>query len=375
MRIVLTGGGTGGHFYPLIAVAEALNIQITREGLVGVELYYISDTPYDKDALQKNNLRYKEIRTGKIRTYTSVKNFTDKFLTFFAVIKALFKLFFLYPDVVFGKGGYASFPTVFAARILRIPVVIHESDTIPGRVNRWIAPYADAIAIAFPESAKYFNRPNHTALVGNPIREALKVLPKDTAHQMLQLDPNIPTIVIIGGSQGSERINETIVDILPKLLNQFQVIHQCGEKHHVWMKTRTDGILKESSYPDRYRLYSYLPEEILRNAAAVAKLIIARSGSSIFEFALWGIPSILIPLPIAREDHQKENAYSYARTGACVVVEEANLKPEILYHLIDDSFAHPETLEKMRAGCQTFAHPDAAEKIAALLLSIGKSHG
>jgi UDP-N-acetylglucosamine--N-acetylmuramyl-(pentapeptide) pyrophosphoryl-undecaprenol N-acetylglucosamine transferase len=140
------------------------------------------------------------------------------------------------------------------------------------------------------------------------------------------------------------------------------------------MKTRTDGLLKDLPLGARYRLFPFLKEDILRNAAGAADLIIARSGSSLFEFALWGIPSILIPLPIARDDHQKENAYSYARVGACIVMEEANLKPELLYHLVDDTLSNPETLTRMKEGTRAFAHPDAAEKIATLLLSIGKSH-
>lgn len=374
MKILLTGGGTGGHFYPLIAVAEALNTRIDNEGLVGVELYYMSDTPYDKDALVRNRMRYLEVRTGKIRTYVSARNVSDKFLTFFAVIKAVIRLFILYPDVVFGKGGYASFPAVCAARILRIPVVIHESDTIPGRVNRWVAPYAQAIAIAFPEATKYFPNHHHVALVGNPIRKSLIEIPEDTPHTITELDPQIPTILIFGGSQGSEKINETIVDILPRLLEKYQVVHQCGEAHYRWMKTRTDALLMESPGRGRYHLQAFLNEPTLRQVALQGNLIIARAGSSLFEYALWGIPSILIPLPIAREDHQKENAYSYARTGGAIVLEEANLKPELLYHTIDDTLMNPEVIQRMKEGTKAFAHTDAGMKIANLLISIGQSH-
>ena len=198
MKIVLTGGGTGGHFYPLIAVAEAINARVDTEGLVGVELYYISDAPFDKDALIHNRMKYLEIRSGKIRTYASARNFFDKFLTIFAVLKALVKLFIIYPDVVFGKGGYASFPSVCAARILRIPVGIHESDSIPGRVNRWVADYAQAIAIAFPEASKYFKHKSREALIGNPIRQSLLTLPRNTANATLRLDRSLPTLIFLG---------------------------------------------------------------------------------------------------------------------------------------------------------------------------------
>src|SRR3989344_5923626 len=138
MKIVFTGGGTGGHFYPLISVGEKDNQIIDHENILGAKLYYVSDSPYDKEMLFENGILYEEIISGKRRTYFSLKNFSDLFKIFFGVLNALFKMFSIYPDVVFGKGGYASFPTIFAARILRIPIVIHESDSAPGRVNKWI---------------------------------------------------------------------------------------------------------------------------------------------------------------------------------------------------------------------------------------------
>ena len=142
MKIVFTGGGTGGHFYPIIAVAQKVNQIIDKENIIGVKLYYFSDSPYDKEMLLENGFLYEEVKAGKLRTYFSIKNFFDIFKMFFGTINALYKIFSIYPDVVFGKGGYASFPTIFAARILHIPVLIHESDSIPGRVNKWAGHFA-----------------------------------------------------------------------------------------------------------------------------------------------------------------------------------------------------------------------------------------
>src|SRR3989344_6039385 len=134
MKIVFTGGGTGGHFYPIIAVAQKVNRIIDHEGILGAKLYYFSDSPYDEDLLFQNGILFEEVVSGKMWTYFSFRNFLDIFKVCFGVINATFKMFSVYPDVVFGKGGYASFPTIFAARILCIPVVIHESDSAPGRV-------------------------------------------------------------------------------------------------------------------------------------------------------------------------------------------------------------------------------------------------
>ncbi len=168
MKIVFTGGGTGGHFYPIIAVVQKVNQIINNENIIGAKLYYFSDSPYDKEMLVENELLFEEINAGKMRTYFSLKNFTDIFKIFFGIINALFKMFSIYPDVVFGKGGYASFPTIFAARILHIPVVIHESDSAPGRVNKWAGHFAKKIAISFLESANYFPK-NKIAWTGQPI--------------------------------------------------------------------------------------------------------------------------------------------------------------------------------------------------------------
>src|SRR3989338_3646574 len=169
MKIVFTGGGTGGDFFPIIALVPKIKQIKKNKKIVGAKLYYISNSPYDKEMLFENGLLYEEVSTGKMRTYFSFKNFSDIFKIVFGIINATFKLFSIYPDVVFGKGGYASFPTIFAARLLRIPVVIHESDSAPGRVNKWAGHFAKKIAISFQEASDFFPK-NSVAWTGQPIR-------------------------------------------------------------------------------------------------------------------------------------------------------------------------------------------------------------
>jgi UDP-N-acetylglucosamine--N-acetylmuramyl-(pentapeptide) pyrophosphoryl-undecaprenol N-acetylglucosamine transferase len=374
MNILLTGGGTGGHFYPIIAVAEAINSIADKEHLIDVHLYYMSNEPYDDALLKKNDITFISAAAGKQRTYVSAKNFFDKFKMLFGCITAVFKLFSLYPDVVFGKGGFASFPALFAARILRIPVVIHESDIIPGKVNRWVANYATKIAISYPEASKYFSHPDRVALTGQPIRRELAVVPTEDPFVALGLEPDIPVILVIGGSLGSERINESIVDILPRLLEKCQVIHQTGENNIDWIKKRAQGVLPNNPNAHRYHPYPFLEAPLLRLAAEASSLVISRAGSAIFEIAMWEKPSILIPLPIARDDHQRENAYSYARSEACTVIEEKNLKPEIFFSVISSIMSNKAVQEKMIAGTKAFTKSDAAEKIAEALLSIALKH-
>jgi len=145
MKIVLTGGGSGGHFYPIIAVAQNINDLVSREKIANLEMIYISTEPYNEGALFDNNITFKKVPAGKRRVYFSFLNFLDIFKMAWGAFLAIFVLFKIYPDVVFSKGGYASYPTLFAARLLRIPIVIHESDTVPGRVNKWSAKFAKRI--------------------------------------------------------------------------------------------------------------------------------------------------------------------------------------------------------------------------------------
>jgi UDP-N-acetylglucosamine--N-acetylmuramyl-(pentapeptide) pyrophosphoryl-undecaprenol N-acetylglucosamine transferase len=374
MKIVFTGGGTGGHFYPIIAIANAVEHIATQEHLVPPEMYYISDSPYNPDLLLRAHLRFVKIASGKMRTYTSTKNFFDKFRTALACIRAIGILFRIYPDVVFGKGGYASFPAIFAARVLRIPVVIHESDITFGRVNAWVAKYAERIAVSYPETLEHVPHRDRAALTGIPLRAEILVQPTEDPYEALKLERNLPTILVIGGSQGSERINEIIMDIVPSLLDEYQVIHQTGTANLAWMKKRAEGSLTGNPLASRYHPYGYLDARTLRLAASTATLIVSRAGSSIFEIAYFGKPSILIPLPIARGDHQRENAYSYARTGAATVIEEANLKPGLLRATIDVIAKDPHRIKQMSDATRAFVHTDAAEKIAKAILSIAQSH-
>src|ERR1035437_8447355 len=218
MKIVFAGGGTGGHFYPIISVAQKVNKIIDEEHIIGAKLYYFSDSPYDKEMLLQNGLLYEEVSSGKMRTYFSFRNFLDLFKIFFGTINAIFKMFSIYPDVVFGKGGYASFPTIFAARILRIPVVIHESDSAPGRVNAWAGRFAKRIAISYPSAADSFKKASETAVIaftGSPVRKEVATPLTNGAHEFLNLEDQTPVIVVLGGSQGASYINDTILDALP----------------------------------------------------------------------------------------------------------------------------------------------------------------
>ncbi len=373
MKILLTGGGTGGHFYPLIAVAEKINAIADKERLVDTKLYYMSDAPYDKAALFENGITYMEVTAGKNRLYASSQNFFDLFKVGLGCISATFQLFSLYPDVVFSKGGYASVPALFAARLLRIPVVIHDSDSIPGRVSLWSSKFAKNIAVSYPETADYFPK-EKTAWTGQPIREEISKRATEGAHEYWKFDQNVPTVFVVGGSSGAQNINNTLLDILPTLLESCQVIHQVGPNLQKENDDRISVILEKSEYRDRYKSIGFMNALTVKMAAGAADIIVSRAGSMIFEIAGWGIPSIIIPIPETISRDQTHNAFNYARAGACDVIEESNLTASILLAGIKKLIDNPARRQAMTENAHKFAQPDAAEKIARQLVTIGLSH-
>ncbi len=381
MKIVFTGGGSGGHFYPIIAVAKKLNDMLEREKIVNVELFYMSTEPYNERLLFDNKLTFKRITAGKSRTYFSFKNFTDIFKTSWGIIKAIFQMFVIYPDVVFSKGGFASFPTLVAARFFRIPVIIHESDSVPGRVNTWAGKFAQKIAISYPESAQFFPA-GLTALTGNPIREDLIQPSGKNAWKELGLDPNIPVLLVLGGSLGAQKINGHMVTLAPRLVEKYQVIHQAGENNVAEVQMLIDGLLTRGPYErkegnsnaSRYHVYGYLESSALRMAAEIATVVVSRAGSAIFEIAAWGVPAILIPIADSNGDHQRQNAFAYARAGGATVIEESNLSTSILLAEILHFMEDGEKRRVMKEKALAFARTDAAEKIAEQIVAVLLRH-
>ena len=374
MRILLTGGGSGGHFYPLIAVAEEI-IEISKDNrLLPPDIYFASTDAYDEKALFDLDIEFIKIPAGKRRTYFSIKNYLDLFKIGWGVLIALWKVFKIYPDVVFAKGGYASFPTLFAARILRIPVIIHESDSVPGRVSLWAAKFAQKIAIGFEGASKYFDK-EKVAYTGNPVRKEIVNPARSGAREYLKLEENIPVAFIIGGSQGAQIINETIIQALPQLLSKYQVIHQVGNSNLDYVVNNAKVVLRESSYSERYKVFGFLNSLAMRMSAGAANVVVSRSGAgAIAEISNWGIPSIIIPITESNGDHQKENAYNFARSGGAVVIEEKNLTPNIIISEIDRIISDQKIYEEMSKGAQEFAIKDSAKIIAEAVIELALSH-
>lgn len=374
MKIVLTGSGSGGHFYPLIAVADAIQTIAKERKLLPPELYHIAPRAYDERLLFEHNIEFRRSPAGKVRRYFSLLNIFDTIKTAIGVVRSIFLLYSIYPDVIFSKGGYDSFPVVLAGRLLRIPIVIHESDAHPGRANLWAAKFARSIAVSYPDSVDYFPK-EKVALTGNPIRAAIARPSHEGAFTFLNLEENVPVILIIGGSQGAQKINDTVLDMLPDLVKKYQILHQTGKENFTQVKETAQVILGDDPHVTRYHAFPYFNELALRMAAGAADLVVSRAGSnSIFEIATWGLPSIVIPIPEAISHDQRKNAYAFARTEGTVVVEQHNLSPHLLLSEIDRLMADPDLRAEMGEKARTFARPDAAATIATELIEIALEH-
>lgn len=374
MKILLTGGGTGGHFYPLIAIAEKITELATEEKIIGLKLYYMSDSSYDKRALFENRMTFVMVPAGKMRIYFSLKNIFDIIKTALGAFLGLVSMFFIYPDVVISKGGYAAFPAVFAAKFLKIPVIVHESDSSPGRLNTWTAKFAKRVAVSWPEATESLPK-EKTALTGQPIRKEIMHGDPNGAHDYFKFDNNLPVILVLGGSQGAEIINNIIIDNIPELLSKYQIIHQTGAgKKNEEAVSRANLLMEGNPNIRRYYATPFLNSLAYKKAAGCANLIVSRAGSTIFEIASWGIPSIIIPITNSNGDHQRKNAYNYARSGACKVIEENNLSSTVFLSEVDKILSSKQRIEEMRQSALNFSSPKAAEKIAREALDIAISH-
>lgn len=377
MKIVFTGGGTGGHFYPIIAVAEALHDIQKERKLLEPELYYFGPNVFDERALYENGITFVKTPAGKMRNYFSLMNFFDIFTTAWGILDTIFKLYSIFPNVVFSKGGYGSVPTVIAARVLNIPVIAHDSDAVPGRATLMAAGFAKRIAISYDEAFQYFpdKIKSKVALVGNPVRRDLQNPAREGSYEFLELERAVPVLLVLGGSLGAEVMNNTILEALPDLVARYQVIHQTGQAHFESVSQTAKVVLEKNERRYHYKPFGYLTPLAMKMAAGAADLVISRAGSgSIAEIASWGKASMLVPIPEEVSRDQRSNAFAFARTGATVVLEQGNLTPHVLVAEIDRLFINPKARTDLADAAKKFAKRDAASVLAHAIVDVSLQH-
>ena len=366
-RVVLSGGVSGGHTYPLIAVARVLRKRYPQ----GIELLFLGGGGvFEQTAMETEGIPMRRILYGKMRRYFSFLNYLDFFKLPLGILQALWHLLLFMPDVVFSKGGAASVPVVLAARFYRIPVLIHDSDSVAGRANAWLGKWVQRVAIAYPSAARYFPA-GKTALTGNPVREEIPSGSKERARERFGLDPQKKTLVLFGGSQGAYGLNNALLRILPLLLMKgVQIIHQTGSNHlkGVLALAAELGVPTESG---SYHPIDFLSAEEIGDVLAVADIVVSRAGAgSIAEIAACRKALVLVPLPSAANDEQRKNAYDIAEIGGALVLEEANLGEHLFLENLENLLNNDDLRAEMGEKLHVFYHPDAAERIADGLIDL-----
>lgn len=352
---MLVGGGTGGHVTPLLAVAE----ELLDRGAEAENIYLITDKDSaKKDYIQGHRINLLTIVSGKFSRFLTIYNLFAPFLVFWGFLESLYLLLRIRPQVIFAKGAYLSAPMIIAAWILRVPIYLHESDSVMGASNKRMLSFAEAVFVSFPIDIYQGALQNKLKFSGLPIRKRF--------FEIETGELSDKKIMIMGGSQGSEKINFLMGERIEKYLGKFEIYHICGEKHfekfHLIRSKLTSELQK------RYHLYGFLGTEIERKVSS-ADLIISRAGAtSLFELAALGKPSLLIPLPSAAANHQLRNAEIFEMEKAAKVIHESKINEEILYDEVNKLMKDREKREKLARNIKKFSRENAAKIIADYLL-------
>jgi UDP-N-acetylglucosamine--N-acetylmuramyl-(pentapeptide) pyrophosphoryl-undecaprenol N-acetylglucosamine transferase len=358
LRVVVACGGTGGHLFPGLAVAQELR------GRGHEPLLIVSEKAIDATALQA----HPEFRAEKLPSIGMPSVLSPAFIRFLrrlwestSMCRHLYKRF--RPDVILGMGGFTSTPPILAARRGRLPSFIHESNAIPGKANRFSARFATKVLLGFADAAEYFPKAQ-TLFTGTPVRtEVGRRLPREAALERFGLDPSRKTVLVMGGSQGAAGINQLFFRIAKDLSAQpIQVIHFTGE--------RDDQLAAANYLRDNLPSYVAAFHEKMEEAYSAADLIVSRAGaSSLSEISFFGLPSILIPYPFAADNHQEANARIFVRRGAAEMVLESEAPPENFRRLVENLLADDARREGMAAAAAELQPRDAAVRVADVIES------
>lgn len=353
---------------PIIAVMNKLKSLLDAQG-DSANFLFISNKTIFNESIIRMGIPTRTIKAYKLRRYQAIQNITEIINLPIAFVQSLWHLFWFMPDVVFAKGGFVSLPVVLAAWVYQIPVIIHESDSVAGLANVISGKFSSKIAIAFNEAASYFSK-KKVVLTGNPVREEILQGNKETAVEEFNLNNNLPTVLVMGGSQGAQKINETLMSVIPKIISKVQIIHISGIENYEELKK--ESVSWQMPHMENYHLYPFLFAN-LKDAYAISNLVISRAGANnIAEIMALAKPSILIPLSTSASEHQLKNAYFYANKGAAVLLEETNLSENLLYDAMFGILDNKEKQMRMVRSIRSIPSYDAAQLIAEEIIKLGK---
>lgn len=360
-KIILTGGGTAGHISPIVALIEILkkNSRINY-------LYVGSRSGQEKEIAKEKEIKFYGIFVGKRRNYISFSNILDLFKTLIGLIQSYFLLKNFKPDVIFAKGGYVTFPILFWAKRFNIPVVIHESDLKMGRANLWASHFARKICLGFPLNYYEEKLPMQKMVyTGIPISRDF-IINSDVKNER-------PHLLVTGGSQGSQKINEIILEIARELINKYEVFHLCGQKNYEELKSKISDEHKNDKFSaENYHLIDFSSE--MPRLMSEADLIISRAGAStLAEISALGKAAILIPLPSAHLDHQTKNAQIYADKNAAVLLSEKGLTASSLLSIINNLMEDSNLRNLIAHHAKEFAVENSAQEIIDILFEVSNN--
>ncbi len=355
MRILISGGGTGGHIYPALALVKAFQAVDPS-----VEVLYVgSVNGLEKEIVTRAGYTFKSIEISGFRRSLSFENIKtiQRFLTAVSTSKAYIKEF--KPDIVIGTGGYVCGPVVYAAAKLKIPTIIHEQNSLPGVTNKFLARYVDKVAICFEEARSYFPA-KKVVLTGNPRASEVVKTPK-IGKGALGLNPQKRTVMIAGGSRGAEPINEAVIALMPKLeAADFEVIFVTGAKHYEEIKKRVQAKTLKN-----VRVMSFINN--MPSYLVHTDLFIGRAGAtSLAELTALGVPSILIPSPYVTANHQEFNARSVTDHKGGILILEKDLTADVLFDRLNTIMSDETARQEMQKIAKQLGIPDASQRLMTL---------
>lgn len=372
MRILISGGGTGGHIYPALAVARELRERYHAE------LLYLGDVNgLETSIVPGAGLPFAGITAGKLRRYLSLQTFTDLGRIPVGMRQAFEVVAHFRPHAVFTSGGYVSVPAGFAARRYGVPLVMHQQDVSPNLANRLLTPIATRISVSFPESLRHFPK-RRTALAGNPVRdEVVRVAGKPSASFKSEFgfDPSSPVLLVTGGSQGARHINQAVAEALPQILPHCQVLHISGE--YTYEETRRSAepyFLERPEMRGRYVLRAYLSTR-MPEALAASDIVLCRSGAAtLAELAILGRPSILVPLPPGfTGSPQAVNAAMFRQAGAAEVLLDRDLTVNSLIGMLFSLLENAPRRGLMASAARSLGQPHAAAALADAVATLAEA--
>lgn len=363
MRVIVSGGGTGGHIYPAIALINRLK----ERNLLDDILYVGTQKGLESRIVKDLNIPFKTIELQGFKRKVSLDNLkTIKlFISSISASKKIIKEF--QPDIVIGTGGYVSSAIVYAAHLLKIPTVIHEQNSIAGVTNKFLSNFVDKIAISFEEVASEFKQKNKIVLTGNPRAQEVIKFKKNKRLEEFGLDSNKLTILIFGGSRGAKPLNMAVVDMVDELEQEkFQTLFVTGKIHFNYVQDE----LKNRKFKN-IAIVPYIDDmpEILPDIA----MIIGRSGAtSIAEITALGIPTIFIPSPYVTHDHQTRNALILKNAGAAELIKEEGLNSQSLKRAIEGIMNNTDLYQSMKDASKKLGYPDSADRLIKVMSELVK---